>query len=182
VGIAVKLRRNWQHFVVASVLFPGIDPGVDRHLLRRGLNTDVAFCRKLATMPPNEQADFLELHEVDPKDAELWATLPPWKRSVRRGTSSDRAAWSFLVNLWPCFDHERDHRASGHVIACMSGILRTVTPANGNLALLLAGYGEELKSQNRLPAGREIPPWDPRATAVQTTPTVGVWPGKAAEA
>lgn len=43
------------------------------------------------------QQEFLELYLVDPVDAKHWASLPRWKRHIRKGDPDDIQIWKFFT-------------------------------------------------------------------------------------
>lgn len=84
-------------FPVPSQLFPGLNAALDQRLIRDGRDKDVALCRVVASVQAIDQREFLELYLIDPKDAQHWAILPPWKRPIRKGDADDIEIWKFFT-------------------------------------------------------------------------------------
>ncbi len=80
-----------------SQLFSGIDAALDQRLIREHRDKDVTLCQALAKIAAADQRDFLELYLVDPADAQHWATLPTWKRPIRKGDDDDQQIWKFFT-------------------------------------------------------------------------------------
>ena len=84
-------------FPRASEIFAGLDQKLDERLTREHHDKDVVLCRALAAVPALDQREFLELHLVDPADARHWASLPRWKRPIRKGDKDDIQIWKFFT-------------------------------------------------------------------------------------
>ena len=164
---AARLARNFDKangvsFPPASRVFPGLDAGLDTRLARVELDKDAAFCAELAAMPTAQQRDFLELYLVDPVDARHWATLPAWKRPIRRGDSSDQYIWKFFIqqrlNMEALARGQAiDLKAQGYQWKQMAGCLLYITDWR-RFALVMSIFASMLHS------GQDVgdvinPPW-----------------------
>lgn len=101
---AVLVRAGsgaWPHHVAGyplpSRVFPGLDPGLDHRLIRDHRDKDVPLCQVLAAIAADDQREFLDLFLVDPADAHHWASLPRWKRPIRKGDADDVSVWKFFT-------------------------------------------------------------------------------------
>lgn len=90
-------RKTTRAFPPASQLFAGLDAKLDERLIRDRRDKDVALCQALALIPASEQREFLDLYLVDPADAQRWASLPTWKRPIRKGDKDDIQIWAFFT-------------------------------------------------------------------------------------
>ena len=150
------------HFPPASRVFPGLDAGLDTRLARVKLDKDAAFCAELAALPTAQQRDFLELYLVDPADARHWATLPAWKRPIRRGDPSDQYIWKFFIqqrlNMEALARGQAiDLKAQGYQWMQMAGCLGYITDQK-RFALVMSTFAAMLHS------GQDVgdvtnPPW-----------------------
>lgn len=99
-GLLHRAGLNWPRvagFPRPSEVFPGLDPDLDAALIRDKRDKDVVLCRAVAAIPRAEQREFLALYLVDPADAARWATLPAWKRILRKGDPDDHHIWAFFT-------------------------------------------------------------------------------------
>lgn len=84
-------------FPLPSRLFAGVEAALDERLKREHRDKDVGLCQALAQIPASDQREFLELYLVDPLDAQRWASLPTWKRPIRKGDKDDQQIWAFFT-------------------------------------------------------------------------------------
>jgi len=84
-------------YPLPSELFPTIQPGIDTWLIKHGHNKNLPLCEKIAGLPRMEQFDFCKLYLENPQDADYWASLPKWKRPIRRGDQIDRLIWKYFA-------------------------------------------------------------------------------------
>jgi len=96
----VQAAADWTRvggFPPPSRLFIGLDSSLDHGLIRDKRDKDVVLCQAVAKIPPVDQREFLELYLVDPIDAKHWASLPRWKRPIRKGDPDDLQIWKFFT-------------------------------------------------------------------------------------
>jgi hypothetical protein len=77
--------------------FSGLAASLDARLIRDERDKDVPLCRALAVIPVIDQREFLEFYLRDPVDARHWASLPRWKRPIRKGDPDDIQVWKFFT-------------------------------------------------------------------------------------
>jgi hypothetical protein len=82
-----------------SVRFPGLLAALDQRLRDHHLDTAVSMCEAIARLDKDDQRDYLELYLKDPDDAARWASLPSWKRMLRKGDAEDQLIWKFFVSF-----------------------------------------------------------------------------------
>jgi hypothetical protein len=149
-------------FPSASRLFASIDAGLDESLRRHGLDRDIAFCAELAARSPAEQPEFLSLYLADPADARYWASLPRWKRPIRKGDKTDQYIWKWFVQQRLLMDslasgRAIDWKAQGFQLTVMAGALRYITDIQ-RFSLFLSIFGDMLQAGENL--GNVVrPPW-----------------------
>ncbi|MBA2305199.1 MAG: hypothetical protein H0W08_21575 [Acidobacteria bacterium] len=168
-----RAGRSWPHvagFPLPSRLFAGLDPHLDDRLKRIERDKDVQLCREVARLPPHEQRAFLELYLVDPLDALHWASLPAWKRPIRKGDKDD-------IQIWKFFTIERlnmelvareappswSMASQGAQLKQIYGVLSYLTPVGlQRLCLVMSTFGAML--QNKQDVGEVVKkPWETRA-------------------
>lgn len=99
-ALLARAGHDWPHvagFPRPSRLFVGLDPSLDQRLIKDQRDKDVVLCQALAKLPAADQREFLELYLMDPIDAAHWASLPRWKRPIRKGDPDDLRIWKFFV-------------------------------------------------------------------------------------
>lgn len=150
-------------------MFPGLDPALDQRLIRDQRDKDVPLCQAVAAIPAINQQEFYELHLIDPADARHWASLPRWKRPIRKGDQDDQQIWKFFT-----IDRLAMERASrpqtqlwsmasqGANLGQKFGTIRYLTPAGlRKLVDVMSTYGDMLQH------GRDLgdvtkKPWEER--------------------
>ena len=98
----VVLNKAGHHWPVSgyprpSRVFRGLDAALDQRLIREQRDKDVVLCRAVASVPAVDQREFLELYLHDTADAQHWASLPRWKRPIRKGDADDIEIWKFFT-------------------------------------------------------------------------------------
>jgi hypothetical protein len=174
-ALLVRAGHDWPcgGFPLPSQVFAGLDPSLDHGLIRDKRDKDVALCQAVAKIPAADQREFLELYLVDPIDAQHWASLPRWKRPIRKGDPDDIQIWKFFImqhlNMeqaasdmppWPM-------TSQGAQLPQMFGAIDRLS-ANGlrKLCLVMSTFGWAL--QHGLPLGSTSKkPWEenPRLNA-----------------
>jgi hypothetical protein len=157
--------RTASGFPPPSQIFPGLSSTVDGVLIREGHEKNVTLCRALAVLSAAEQWDYLHLYLKDPEDARHWASLPRWKRPIRKGDKVDHHIWSFFrqyfINI---ASHANGHtvnlRAQGTQLKAMAGALWYVTDPV-RLGSVLSSFGDLLQ-RGEDPGDVTTKPWEGR--------------------
>jgi len=158
-----QMWPNAPAFPPPSQIFPGLSSTVDGVLIREGHDKNVTLCRVLAVLSPSEQWDYLHLYLKDPEDARHWASLPRWKRPIRKGDKIDQHIWSFFrqyfINIK---SHANGHtvnlKAQGTQLKAMAGSLYYVTDPP-RLASVLSSFGDLLQ-RGEDPGDVTTKPWE----------------------
>jgi hypothetical protein len=121
----------------------------------------------LAALKIVEQRDFFELYLRDPADARHWASLPRWKRPIRKGDKTDQHIWKFFIMQRLNMEMHADGHAfalkdQGYQLQQMAGVLRYIAD-NERFAAVLTTYGEMLHAGEEL-GNTARKPWEEHAT------------------
>jgi hypothetical protein len=166
---ADRLLRNYYKGAVAfpapSRVFPGLIESLDGRLRREQRDKDVTLCMALAALPMGDQREFLELYLRDPIDARHWASLPRWKRPIRKGDTTDQHIWSFFIMQRLNMEMHADGHAfalkdQGYQLQQMGGTLRKIADI-ARFAAVLETYGEMLHAGDAM-GNTARKPWEER--------------------
>jgi hypothetical protein len=149
-----------------SERFPGLLASLDDRLIRDGLETNVEFGQVLATLKEADQREYVDLYRIDPADANLWASLPKWKRVIRRGDKNDRQIWKFFVGFRlnmellanPNAPGGRSMASQGRELCVWAGALSYLTDVR-RLTDFLSEYGSMLANGEDM-GDVTKPPWE----------------------
>jgi hypothetical protein len=167
-ALLARAGKDFPHvagYPLPSRLF-GLDPSLDQRLIRDHRDKNVMLCQTIAVVPTEDQVEFLELYLVDPADAQHWASLPRWKRPIRRKDPDDVLVWKFFImqrlNMEQAAAeaHPWSMASQGAQLPQMFGMVARMSPAGvKKLVAVMSAFGEAL--QHGRPLGNVIKaPWD----------------------
>jgi hypothetical protein len=170
-ALLLRAGRDWPHvagYPHPSELFSGLDPSLDQRLIREKRDKDIALCQAVAAVPIGEQREFLELYLVNPIDAQHWASLPRWKRPIRKRDADDELVWKFFtmhrLNMEQAAADARpwSMASQGAQLPQLFGIMMRLSPQGiRKLGLVMNAFGDALQY------GRDLgnvhkKPWEER--------------------
>jgi hypothetical protein len=156
-----------------SEVFPGVNPGLDDRLVRQQQNQNIPMLEAMAKLPSEDQAEFYERYLKNPQQAQLWASVPRWKRPIIAGDPQDVLIWKFFtiirleLEYWASRSEEglrAGLHAQGYQLCQKAGLLYSITDIK-RLSAVLSMYGFMLQKGSDLGALPEYlgnvtePPW-----------------------